>query len=79
MKVVCINNIELSKDSSGKPRHRRLPLTIGQIYDVKPGGVFGFPGKAEFYEIEDNGDVFYPSHYFVTIDVWREMQINKLI
>ena len=88
MKVVCINNIELSKDSYGKPRHKRLPLTIGQIYEIVAYGVpkynesFGFPKKAEFYSLikDDNGDSFiYPSHYFVTIDVWREMQLNKLI
>ena len=82
MKVVCINNIELSKDSYGKPRHKRLPLTIGQSYEIEEGGVFGFPKKAEFYSLikDDNGESFiYPSHYFVTIDVWREMQLNKLI
>jgi len=79
VKIVCVNNIELSKDYYGKPRE---PLTIGQSYEIDESGTFGFPGKAEFYSLikDDNGDSFiYPSNYFVTIDVWREMQLNKLI
>lgn len=78
MKVVCINNIELSKDSYGKPRHKKLPLTIGQTYEVEDGIVIG---KENFYMLEkDNNEVIiYPVHHFVTIDVWREMQLNKII
>ena len=34
MKVVCINNVELGRDSYGKPRHNMLPLTIGKVYEV---------------------------------------------
>jgi hypothetical protein len=80
MKVVCINNLELSKDSYGKPRYKRIPLTIGQIYEVMSNGIFGFPGKAEFYVIDNNNEEeFYPSRYFVTIDEWREIQLNKII
>ena len=81
MKVVCINNIELSKDFSGKPRHKRLPLTIGQIYEVEEENII--LGKKSFYFLEKDNDnvegIIYPVHYFVTIDVWREMQINKII
>lgn len=78
MKVVCINNVELSKDSYGKPRHKKLPLTIGQMYEVEDGIVLG---KENFYTLEkDNNEVIiYPVHHFVTLDVWREMQINKII
>jgi hypothetical protein len=81
MKVVCINNIELGKDSYGKPRHKRLPITIGQIYEAEPDGIISL-GKVNFYTlVKDNEEemITYPSHYFVTIDVWREMQLNKLI
>lgn len=81
MKIVCINNIELGKDSYGKPRHKRLPITIGQIYEAKPDGIISL-GKVNFYTlVKDNEEegITYPSHYFVTIDVWREMQLNKLI
>lgn len=81
MKVVCINNIELGKDSYGKPRHRRLPITIGQIYEAEPDGII-LIGEINFYTlVKDNVEemITYPAHYFVTIDVWREMQLNKLI
>ena len=83
MKVVCINNIELGKDSHGKPRHKRLPLTIGQTYEAEMPIYSDIPSKASFYMLEkDNNEVegmIYSSHYFVTIDVWREMQLNKII
>lgn len=81
MKVVCINNIELGKDSYGKPRHKRLPITIGQTYEAEPDGIISL-GKVQFYTlVKDNEEemITYPSHYFVTLDVWREMQLNKLL
>jgi hypothetical protein len=81
MKVVCINNVELGKDSYGKPRHKILPVTIGQTYEVEI--CYDIPGKGNFYMLEkDNNEVegmIYSTHYFVTIDVWREMQLNKII
>jgi len=80
MKVVCINNIELGKDSHGKPRHKRLPITIGQTYEADLNYI---GSKDSFYMLKkDNNEVegmIYSSHYFVTIDVWREMQLNKII
>ena len=84
MKVVCINNIELSKDSYGRPQHKTLPLTIGKVYDTSTNWGTLSPS----YIWIDNGDVsnvnrkgfrIYPKSYFVSLDVWREMQINKLI
>ena len=87
MKVVCINNVNpksrrgLGRDSNGKPRHNILPLTIGKTYEVEPDNII--LGKANFYMLEkDNNDVegiVYQTNYFVTQDVWREMQLNKLI
>ena len=81
MKIVCVNNIELSKDSYGQTRHKRLPLTIGQTYEAESDGIFVL-GKVNFYTlVKDNEEemITYPSHYFVTLDVWREMQLNKLL
>ena len=81
MKIVCINNIELGKDSYGKPRHKRLPITIGQTYEAEPDGIISL-GKVQFYTlVKDNEEemITYPSHYFVTLDIWREMQLNKLL
>lgn len=81
VKLVCINNIELGKDSNGKPRHKKLPITIGQIYEAEPDGIFSL-GKSSFYTlVKDNEEesITYPAHYFVTLDVWREQQLNKLL
>lgn len=81
MKVVCINNIELSKDSYGKPRHNRLALTIGKTYEsISDEQIIS--QNVRFYVIEkDNNDEskYYAANYFVTLDVWREMQLNKII
>lgn len=81
MKVVCINNMELGRDSNGKPRLNRLPLTIGQIYEADPDGIISL-GKVNFYTlVKDNVEemITYPSHYFVTLDVWREQQLNRIL
>ena len=81
MKVVCINNMELGRDSNGKSRLTRLPLTIGKTYDVSFEGEIKV-SNVRFYMIEkDNNDetTHYAAQYFVTLDVWREQQLNKLI
>ena len=77
MKVVCINDSELGKDSYGKPRYKKLPLTRGKTYE----NLNGFHMN-EFVAVvsDDNGEKrLYPSVNFVTLDVWRQMQLNKLI
>ena len=92
MKVVCINNIELSKDSYGRPQHKTLPLTIGKVYEVSdtsdklsPSYIW-IDGDDDIVIFEITGLVanrkgftIYPKIYFVSLDVWREMQINKLV
>ena len=56
MKVVCINNMELGRDSNGKSRLTRLPLTIGKTYDVSFEGEIKV-SNVRFYMIEkDNND-----------------------
>jgi len=91
MKVVCINNVELGRDSYGKPRHNILPLTIGKAYDTVGGGKggsdFDLDGEIKvsnvrFYMIEkDNNDetTHYAAQYFLPVNVWREQQLNKLL
>ena len=79
MKIVCINNMELGRDSYGKPRHKRLPITIGSVYDTPDGIITS--GNDRFYMLEKDNEkemITYPSHYFVTLDIWREQQLNKL-
>ena len=78
MKVVCINNVELCRDPYGKPRHNILPLTIGKVYDTYTS----LDSLIKFYIIEkDNNDetTNYAANHFVTLDVWREMQLNKIL
>jgi len=84
MKVVCISNVELSRDSSGKPRHNILPLTIGKVYKVEESVTTSVIPSTNYYLIdEDNNDydnkLVYSKTHFVTQDVWREMQLNKLL
>ena len=81
MKIVCVNNIEIGRDSYGKTHHKRLPITIGKIYDADPDGIISL-NEIKFYRLkEDNeeSDITYPAHYFVTLEIWREMQLNKII
>jgi hypothetical protein len=81
MKVVCINNMELGRDSNGKSRLKRLPLTIGKTYDKVLDGEIKV-SNVRFYMIEkDNNDetTHYAAQYFVTLDVWREQQLNRIL
>lgn len=87
MKVVCVNNIELGMDSQGKPRNRILPITPGQIYETN--GFYGYdfsndkiPLLSNFYILLKDNErefVIYSAHYFVTLDEWRESQLNKVL
>ncbi len=80
MTIVCINNVELGRDSNGKPRHTTLPLTIGKTYKTTLEGQLT-ANNIKFYMIRDNSDELrpYPDQYFVTVSVWRQMQLNRLI
>lgn len=63
-------------------------LTIGKQYSVSPIPV-PVPEGDEMKEPEDpkvmvwgddiNSDYIYPMKAFITLDQWRELQINKLI
>ncbi len=81
MKVVCINNMELGRDSNGKSRLKRLPLTIGKTYESIPDDQI-ISQNVRFYAIEkdnDNESRLYAAQYFVTLDVWREQQLNRIL
>jgi len=91
IKVVCTNNIELKRDRKGRTCHIKLPLTIGKTYVLnipnhvmiyKEAGVEHYMQTSIVYEIseDDNGlQNSYNSKNFVTVEVWREMQITKII
>jgi|688.fasta_scaffold2135764_1 hypothetical protein len=75
-KVVCINNVELIKDFKKKSSYKKLPLTIGKTYTED------LENKINMVKIieDDNGETkLYNYHHFVTLSVWREMQLNKVI
>jgi hypothetical protein len=81
MKVVCINNMELGRDSNGKSRLKRLPLTIGKTYESIPDDQI-ISQNVRFYAIEKDDDDesrLYAANYFVTLDVWREQQLNRIL
>jgi hypothetical protein len=81
MKVVCINNVELGRDSNGKSRLKRLPLTIGKTYESIPDDQI-ISQNVRFYAIEKDDDDesrLYDAQYFVTLDVWREQQLNRIL
>ena len=81
MKVVCINNVELGRDSNGKSRLKRLPLTIGKTYESIPDDQI-ISQNVRFYAIEKDDDDesrLYAAQYFVTLDVWREQQLNRIL
>jgi hypothetical protein len=83
IKLVCISNVELGKDSRGNPRHKTLPLTIGKVYECETTYTSSNPdkelSKLVFILSDNNGDSkMYHMNNFVTIDVWREIQLRKL-
>ena len=80
MKIVCINNKELDRDSNGKSRLTKMSLTIGKTYDA----IFmmqKYNEKIKFYLIENNDGESkkYETKHFVSLNVWREQQLNRLI
>jgi len=83
MKVVCVDNIELGKDSQGKPRNRILSITPGQIYETNGLYVYDYSlnDKNCYTLLKDNERelVTYPSYYFVTLGEWRERQLKKIL
>lgn len=87
-KVVCISNIELGFDQKGKPTCKTLPITIGKVYEVISEFDRHVSRKKneKFYLLKSDDDsvdttslLIYPVTHFVTLDVWRQIRINKII
>jgi len=73
--------MELGRDSNGKSRLKRLPLTIGKTYESIPDDQI-ISQNVRFYAIEKDDDDesrLYAAQYFVTLDVWREQQLNRIL
>lgn len=91
IKVVCTNNIELSRDTKGKSVHKKLPLTIGKTYILsipqhveiyKEAGISYYLKTSNTFDIseDDNGlKNTYTSKNFVTVEAWRELQLIKIM
>lgn len=83
MKVVCIDNIELGRDSQGKPRNRILSITPGKTYETNGLSTFTHnDNDDEYYTLLKDNErelITYPSRYFVTLEEWREMQLKKIL
>ena len=77
MKLVCINNISLEEGYIP-------PLTIGKIYEsIEPNNkldLYIWEDDSNYYIINDTG---YKSweliENFITLNKWRELQLEKLI
>lgn len=75
-KVVCISNVELTKDFKKKSSYQKLPLTIGKTYIEDLNNKIG---KTKILQ-DDNGECrYYNQYHFVELSVWREIQLNKVL
>jgi hypothetical protein len=65
MKVVCINNIF---------RGEEIPFTIGKVYETKGGPA------AQYSVMSDDGEFYNLStSRFISLEEWREKQIDKIL
>lgn len=76
MKLMCINNISMEQDYVP-------PITIGKIYetDELPDDIYDiWIGDANYKIINDNGFSSWELiENFITLEEWREQQLNKII
>lgn len=74
-KIVCVTKTHNNTTYGGG-------IIIGQIYDVidylptvAPNGRFRIKGKFEQLRIMTD---IYPKELFITLDKWRDQQLNKI-
>jgi hypothetical protein len=64
MKAICIKNYDDVKSRT----------TIGKVYEI----LKDHDSDDEFF-VDDNGDeLWYHSYCFITVEQWRENQLNKI-
>ena len=84
MKIVCTNNTlwELDTIKNRYILKREYNLTIGKTYDVRKqldsNTNISFNSQLPISVIDDLGYPIWISQGFVTLDNWRETQLNKL-
>lgn len=68
MKAICIKNYD---DVNSR-------TTIGKVYEIFEDYVIN--DSDDKYFVADNGDeLWYHPDYFITLEQWRENQLNKLL
>lgn len=73
MKLMCINNESLEQGEIA-------PLTIGKIYESEVFSPSAFPATRDYLITNDSGYKSWEYRQnFITLQEWREQQINKLI
>ena len=85
MRVVCINNMVKRTNSNGESYEKPDKfLIIGKSYEtfMRPDefercSVVGLDDDEREGEIV--GDRVYDKYLFVTLDEWREIQLNKIL
>ena len=77
--IICVNRKQYQDD-----HYWMGSLTIGKVYDVsdtsdKLSPSYIWIDGDDGLVANRKGFTIYPKIYFVSLDVWREMQINKLV
>ena len=64
MKMICIKNSDEVNSRT----------TIGKVYEI----LIDHDSEYEYF-VADNGDeLWYQSNYFISVEQWRENQLNKI-
>jgi hypothetical protein len=67
MKAICIKNYDEVNSRT----------TIGKVYEIFEDYVIN--DSDDKYFVADNGDeLWYQSNYFISVEQWRENQLNKI-
>jgi len=70
MKVICIKDF--------KSQALNYELTYGKVYDVQPKPYLG--SRRYYFIMCDRGYISsYNKSLFVSLQTWREMQLNKVL
>ena len=74
MRVICIKQID-SKDS----RYRTLRIKLGEWIDVTEKSRNDYFLKTRYYFVREETEYSLDRKNFLTIEEWRDKQLDKLI
>lgn len=73
--LICVRNIV----TDGYASPFKLPITIGEKYKIK-GTRTNRSNELFYLLLNDNGHMnYYLPYYFITVQEYREKQLNKLL